>query len=189
MLLAGDEFARTQKGNNNAYAQDNEISWIDWEGIDAERAALIEFTRTVIELRRDNSILRRGRFLSGAYNEALDVKDVTWLTPGGEEMTEANWKDPMARAMGVLLDGRAQPTGIRQRGTDVTMLLVMNAHHDAVVFKLPKVVGGQDWRILVDTNEPERNKPGIFRFGHEYMVTGRSLLLFKVAKERARSRR
>jgi glycogen operon protein len=186
MLLGGDEFARTQKGNNNAYAQDNEISWIDWEGIDADREELVEFTRRVIELRRDNPILRRGRFLSGAYNKELDVKDVTWLTPAGDEMTEVNWKDPMARAIGVLLDGRAQPTGIRRRGTDVTMLLVMNSYHEAVVFRLPKVVGGKDWRVLVDTNQPELDRPKPFRFGHDYTVTGRSLLLFKLARERSR---
>ena len=82
MILAGDEFGRTQRGNNNAYAQDNEISWIDWDGIDDEaaRAARLH-ARRAIELRREKPILRRGRFLSGAYNEELDVKDVTWLTP------------------------------------------------------------------------------------------------------------
>jgi isoamylase len=186
MLLAGDEFARTQQGNNNAYAQDNEISWIDWDGIDADAVELIKFTRSAIELRHDNPILRRGRFLSGHYNETLDVKDVTWLTPAGEEMAEANWTDGKARALGALLDGRAQPTGIRRRGTDVTMLLILNAYHDAVNFKLPKVVGGRNWIPLVDTNQPDlashgRTKP--FLFGHEYLVTGRSLLLFRLARE------
>jgi glycogen operon protein len=187
MLLAGDEFGRTQRGNNNAYAQDNEISWIDWDGIDRDTVALIDFTRAVIELRRDNPILRRGRFLSGAYNPVLDVKDVTWLTPDGDEMTEANWKDPLARCLGVLLDGRAQPTGIRRRGTDVTLLLVMNAHDDAVVAKLPKVVGGRAWSCLVDTNQPDLGRPKPFHFGHAYMVTGRSLLLFKLTRERPRN--
>jgi glycogen operon protein len=189
MLLAGDEFARTQRGNNNAYAQDNEISWIDWDGIDEDGAELIKFTRTAIELRRDNPILRRGRFLSGAYNEALDVKDVTWLTPAGEEMAEANWTDGMARSLGVLLDGRAQPTGIRRRGTDVTVLLILNAYHDAVNFKLPKVVGGRNWIPLVDTNQPDlgrHGRPKPFRLGHEYLVTGRSLLLFRIARENHR---
>jgi glycogen operon protein len=190
MLLAGDELARTQRGNNNAYAQDNEISWVDWDGIDEDAAALIKFTRAAIELRRDNPILRRGRFLSGHYNEALDVKDVTWLTPAGDEMVEANWKDGLARSLGVLLDGRAQPTGIRRRGTDVTMLLILNAYHDAVTFKLPKVVGGRNWVALADTNQPDIGPPGRakpFGFGHEYLVTGRSLLLFRLARERDRS--
>jgi isoamylase len=187
MILAGDEFARTQGGNNNAYAQDNEIGWIDWEGIDEDGKALLDFTREVIELRRENSILRRGRFLSGAYNAELDVKDVTWLTPLGEEMADANWKDPMARSLGVLLDGRAQPTGIRKRGTDLTLLLIVNAHHEAVVFKLPTVVGGRDWRRLLDTNQPEPGRPKPFEFGHDYVVTGRSLLLFKLSRDRSRN--
>ena len=187
MILAGDEFARTQGGNNNAYAQDNEIGWIDWEGIDDDGKALLDFTREVIELRRENSILRRGRFLAGAYNAELDVKDVTWLTPLGEEMADANWKDPMARSLGVLLDGRAQPTGIRKRGTDLTLLLIVNAHHEAVVFKLPMVVGGRDWRRLLDTNQPEPGRPKPFEFGHDYVVTGRSLLLFKLSRDRPRN--
>ena len=189
MLLAGDEFARTQRGNNNAYAQDNEISWVDWDGIDEDAAELIKFTRNAIEVRRENPILRRGRFLSGAYNETLDVKDVTWLTPAAEEMAETNWKDGLARSLGMMLDGRAQPTGIRRRGTDVTMLLILNAYHDVVKFKLPKVVGGRNWVALVDTNRPDlsrhgRRKP--FRLGHEYLVTGRSLLLFRLARESQR---
>jgi len=187
MILAGDEFARTQGGNNNAYAQDNEIGWIDWEGIDEDGKALLDFTREVIDLRRENSILRRGRFLAGAYNAELDVKDVTWLTPLGEEMADANWKDPMARSLGVLLDGRAQPTGIRKRGTDLTLLLIVNAHHEAVVFKLPTVVGGRDWRRLLDTNQPEPGRPKPFEFGHDYVVTGRSLLLFKLSRDRPRN--
>jgi len=187
MILAGDEFARTQGGNNNAYAQDNEIGWIDWEGINDDGKALLDFTREVIELRRENSILRRGRFLAGAYNAELDVKDVTWLTPLGEEMADANWKDPMARSLGVLLDGRAQPTGIRKRGTDLTLLLIVNAHHEAVVFKLPTVVGGRDWRRLLDTNQPEPGRPKPFEFGHDYVVTGRSLLLFKLSRDRPRN--
>jgi glycogen operon protein len=186
MLLAGDEFARTQRGNNNAYAQDNEISWIGWEGIDEDAAALIEFTRRAIELRRDNPILRRGRFLSGHYNEALDVKDVTWLTPAGDEMADANWTDGLARCLAVLLDGRAQPTGIRRRGTDQTLLLILNAYHDAVNFRLPKVAGGRNWAALVDTNQPDLGRfgrPKPFPFEHEYLVTGRSLLLFRLARE------
>jgi glycogen operon protein len=183
MLLAGDEFARTQKGNNNAYAQDNDISWIDWEGVDEDGAELFEFTRKLIQLRQDLPILRRGRFLSGVYNEELDVKDVTWLTPAGDEMTPEHWQDPHARCISILLDGRAQPTGIRRRGTDVTLLLIFNAHHDVVKCKLPPVTGGQAWSCLVDTNKPELSFPAPFSFGKEYTVTGRSLLLFQLQPE------
>jgi len=183
MLLAGDEFARTQKGNNNAYAQDNDISWIDWEGVDEDGAELFEFTRKLIQLRQNLPILRRGRFLSGVYNEELDVKDVTWLTPAGDEMTPEHWENPHARCLVILLDGRAQPTGIRKRGTDLTLLLILNAHHDVVKCKLPAVTGGQAWTCLVDTNKPELSFATPFEFEKEHTVTGRSLLLFQLLPE------
>jgi isoamylase len=186
MLLAGDEFGRTQKGNNNAYCQDNEISWIDWKNIDADGRELLDFTRRLIQLRQSLPLLRRGRFLTGNYNEELDVKDVTWLTPAGEEMTPEHWQNSLARCMTVLLDGRAQPTGIRRRGTDVTLLLIVNAHDEGVKCKLPDVTGGRDWMCLVDTNQPDLDAPVPFEFGKEYVVTGRSLLLFQLRQERKR---
>ena len=116
MLLGGDEFGRSQRGNNNSYCQDNEISWVDWQGMGEEERELAEFVRKLIMIRRALPMLRRGRFLSGAYDEELGVKDVTWLTPAAEEMKEENWNDPNARCMGVLLDGRAQETGLRRVG-------------------------------------------------------------------------
>jgi isoamylase len=189
MLLAGDEFARTQKGNNNAYAQDNEISWIDWAGIDEDAQVLRRFTNRIIDIRNANPILRRRRFLTGAYNEELDVKDVTWLTPAGEEMGIGHWQDGNARCMGMLLDGRAQPTGLRRRGTDKTLLLILNAYHDVVKFKLPEVSEGQRWLCLVDTNQPDMDDEPAFDIGAEYDVTGRSLLLFELKRPRYDKRR
>ena len=187
MLLAGDEFGRTQGGNNNAYGQDSEIGWIDWS-LDEEGRSLAEFTRTLIALRRAVPMLRRGRFLTGAYDEELGAKDVTWLTPAGEEMSEENWQDGNARCFGVLLDGRAQETGIRRLGTDTTLLLVPNAYHDVVEFTLPAAPGGRDWVCLLDTNHPELTEPAMFRFGQTYQVTGRSLVLFMLVPEAAQSR-
>ena len=180
MILAGDEFGRSQGGNNNAYAQDNEISWIDWEKIDEDGEVLFDFTRELIAIRRRQPMLRRGRFLSGAYNEDLDIREVSWLTPTGEEMTPENWHDPNGRCLGVLLDGRAQPTGVRRRGTDATLLIVLNAHHDVVNFRLPDVVGGVAWTRLVDTNVPDADPDEDFAFGVDYSVTGRSFLLFEL---------
>ncbi|WP_230530912.1 glycogen debranching protein GlgX [Microvirga roseola] len=186
MLLAGDEFARTQRGNNNAYAQDNEISWIDWLGINGESAELLDFTRKLIRLRQSLPILRRGRFLSGQYNEELDVKDVTWLTPAGDEMTPEHWQNPHARCISILFDGRAQPTGIRRRGTDLTLLLILNAHDETVKCKLPEVVGGSSWMCLVDTNNPDQDEPEEFAFGKEYPAVEKSLQLFQLKPERRR---
>jgi glycogen operon protein len=181
MLLAGDEFGRTQQGNNNAYCQDNEIGWVNWD-ITGRGERLINFVQLLAELRVRFPILRRGRFLTGQWNEELGVKDVTWLTPAGEEMTADNWSDPGARCMGMILDGRAQATGIRRRGTDITLLLIFNAYHDVVRFTLPEVVGGRGWLRVLDTNLLEDNgdEPARVPFGDEYEVTGRSLLMFQL---------
>jgi glycogen operon protein len=109
---------------------------------------------------------------------------VTWLTPTAEEMTPEHWQNPNARCMGILLDGRAQPTGIRKRGTDVTLLLLLNAHDDVVKCKLPEVVGGKGWMCLIDTNQPDLDPPGQSEFGAEYPVAARSLVLFQLRPER-----
>jgi glycogen operon protein len=122
-------------------------------------------------------ILQRGRFLAGWQNPELDVKDVTWLTPTATEMTDENWNEPIAKCFGMLLDGRAQESGIKQRGTDETLLIVTNSHHDVVKFKLPEVAEGRRWVRLIDTNNPKAPREE-HAFGLEYLVTGRSLLLF-----------
>jgi len=185
MLLAGDEFGRTQHGNNNAYAQDSEIGWVGWESLSDGGRSLCDFTRRLLALRASKPVLRRRRFLTGAYNEEFDVKEVTWLTPTGEEMTPEQWNDPHARALGVLLDGRAQPTGIRRRGRDLTMLLILNAHDGVVTFKLNAVVGGSCWMLLVDTNQPELEDAVPLAFGSDYDVPGRSLLLLEARRAAA----
>jgi glycogen operon protein len=123
-------------------------------------------------------MLRRGRFLTGEYDEELGVKDVTWLTPAGNEMHQEHWEDPNGRCMGVLLDGRAQETGVRRLGTDSTLLVILNAHDDVVPFTLPEAVGGRHWVRLIDTNQGQSDELQDFGSGHVYEVTGRSLLLF-----------
>jgi len=177
MLLAGDEFGRTQHGNNNAYCQDNEISWVDWE-IDEYGRLLIDFVRKLIAMRNAFPILRRNRFLTGEYNADLDVKDVQWLTPDATEMSDEQWGDGNARCIGMLLDGRAQATGIKRPSMDATALLVLNAHHDVVKFRLPEVVGGQRWRRLLDTNIPDSEGAFAVRSGEDYAVAARSVVLF-----------
>jgi glycogen operon protein len=190
MLLAGDEFGNTQYGNNNAYCQDNaDITWLDWEGRSDDDQALIAFTRRCIGLRNAYPILRRSRFFVGAYNEELDVKDVTWVDPRGVEKTQESWNDPGERCFGMVLDGRAQPTGIVRPGSDATLLLILNAYHDVVPFTLPEVPGGAQWRCLVDTNIPERPDEPVFASGDQYEVTGRSLLLFVLENGDKRSPR
>jgi glycogen operon protein len=106
------------------------------------------------------------------------VKDVTWLTPAGDEMTPEHWMDSNGRCLGVLLDGRAQETGVRRIGSDSTLLLILNSYDDAVQFRLPEAPGGTRWVRLIDTNLGDESQVEKFSSGHEYTVTGRSLLLF-----------
>jgi isoamylase len=179
MLLAGDEFARTQQGNNNAYCQDNDISWVHWSDDDRTRR-MITFVQRLTGLRHRYPILRQKRFLTGVYNEELGVKDVAWINATGAEMSEADWKDGNIRCFGMLLDGRAQASGIRQRGQEVTLLIVFNSWQDVVKFKLPEAPEGRQWSLLLDANMPELPEGTPFDFGHEYEVTGRSLLVLEL---------
>ncbi|MFO1026975.1 MAG: glycogen debranching protein GlgX [Acetobacteraceae bacterium] len=186
MLLAGDEFGRTQQGNNNAYCQDNEISWVDWNFGERE-VELAEFVRKLIVLRQSFPILRRARFLTGEYNPDLDVSDVRWLTPAGDDLADEQWNESHARCFGMLLDGRAQASGIKRPAMDATVLLVLNAFHDVVNFSLPDVVGGRTWRCLLDTNIPDDNKLHTLETGETYEITGRSLVLFALEPEHRHS--
>ncbi len=181
MLLAGDEFGRTQQGNNNAYATDNEIGWLNWD-IKQEGASLIRFVQQLTSLRHRYPILRRNLFLNGEYVEDLGVKDVTWIHPGGAEMDEQQWNDPALRCFGMLLDGRAQTTGIRQRGKEATLLILFNGNEEPVPFKLPEYAGACRWSVLIDTNCPE-GVSGSFELGAEYGVTERSVVLFEQGPE------
>ena len=179
MILAGDEFARTQNGNNNAYCQDDDISWINWDIGDKGRT-LINFVRKLTTLRHEYPILRRGRFMTGDWNEDLQSRDVSWINASGHEMTDEDWGDGNMRCFGMLMDGRAQATGIRRRGADATMLLVLNSYHDVVQFTLPDCTDGKHWKLLFDTNTPESVREEAFDIGDTYDVTGRSVLLFRL---------
>jgi isoamylase len=180
MMLAGDEFGRTQQGNNNAYCQDSEISWLDWS-IEDKGLGLIRFVQKLTKLRHKYPILRRNRFLIGDYNEELDVKDVTWINANGAEMQDEDWGETNMQCFGMLLDGRSQSTGI---GQDATMLLVMNAHSDVVGFTLPECADGKGWDLLIDTNISDTDG-GNFAIGEKYGATARSLLLFELRTDSA----
>jgi isoamylase len=177
MIVAGDEFGRTQGGNNNAYCQDSEISWLNWN-LEEKENALIRFTKKLTALRHRYPILRHSRFLTSDLNEETGVKAVTWIDANGSEFPNEEWSDGKVQCFGMMIDGRAQSSGVVKRGSDATMLLVMNSYHDAVVFKLPEAPEGLNWELLIDTNIPDANDNVPFAFGAEYEVTGRSLLLF-----------
>jgi len=176
MVLAGDEFGRTQQGNNNAYCQDNEVSWVNWE-IGEKGASLIRFVQKLTALRHKYPILRRNRFLTGKYVKEVGAKDVTWINANGTEMTQEQWLDSTMACFGMLLDGRAQATGIRKSSRDATLLVILNSHSDVVEFNLPEYSGSGCWLLLIDTNQPDAEEGG-FKPKQKYGVTARSLLLF-----------
>ncbi len=177
MLLAGDEFGRTQRGNNNAYCQDNEISWLNWS-LDDNSRSLVKFVTTLCTLRHKYPILRRNLFLTGAVDAELDIKDLTWINAAGVDMKPEDWGDGNMKCFGMMMDGRARPTGVRQRGREAAMLLVLNAHHDLVEFTLPECPGGGGWVLEIDTNIADGEVKFRGQPGDVYGMTGRSLTLF-----------
>ena len=150
MLLAGDERAQTQGGNNNTYGQDSEIAWIDWQR-DPTEGRLADFVRELVALRKAFPLLRRGRFLNGRYDEESGIRDLVWLSPDGQEATEAHWTDPGARSMAALMDGRAQQSGVRRQGVDASLLVLMNAWSEGVTFRLPEADSATRWEIVLSS--------------------------------------
>jgi isoamylase len=150
MLLAGDELGRTQQGNNNAYCQDNEISWVNWDHLDTE---LLEFIQALSQLRRHHPVFRRRRFFQGVAPSGDGVRDISWLTPSGAEMTDADWGADYGKAIAVFLNGDAitEPDPRGERVTDDSFLLLFNAHSDPVAFTLPPERFGASWEVVLDT--------------------------------------
>jgi isoamylase len=180
MLMAGDEFGRTQRGNNNAYCQDNEISWLDWGLRDVE-SATVRFVSFLTQIRRENPVFRRTSFLSGVAHPESQLKDVTWLKENGTEMTETDWRDPARRTLGVLLDRagvdpqRREP-GDREAGG--SFLLLLNAGENAIDFTLPAPVASEHWEVVLDTGQESVSEPtDVYRTGHVYVVGPQSLTL------------
>ena len=177
MVAAGDEIDRTLKGNNNAYCQDNEISWVNWVLDDGQRE-LQAFFRQLTGFFHRYPILRRSRFLTGEMNADTEVKDVAWIDANGGEMSAETWENGQTLCFGMLIDGRAQATGIKRRSDDSTLLLVFNAYHDVVKFALPECYEASGWNRLMDTNDP-KSPERQYGIGDVYEVTGRSALLFE----------
>jgi glycogen operon protein len=181
MLLAGDELARTQQGNNNAYCQDNELSWLDWN-VDADNQALLEFVRRMIQIRRQHPVFRRRRFFQGRPIRGGGVKDLAWLTPEGREMNDSEWAQDFARSLGVYFAGDAlEETDRRgQPMHDDSFLLLLNAHHEGMRFTLPEFRPDMAWQVLVDTGyEQGLAIDGRFPGGAGYELQGRALALLK----------
>jgi glycogen operon protein len=179
MLLGGDELGRTQLGNNNAYCQDNEISWVNWK-LSAEDEAFLRFVQRMIRIRCDHPVFRRRRFFQGRAIRGGDVKDILWLTPEGREMTDEEWSREYARSMAVFFAGHALDE-VDARGHpvwDENFLLLLNAHHEAISFALPQLVPGATWEVLLDTAfEQGLAVDGRLLPGDRYQLGGRALAL------------
>ena len=157
LLLAGDELGHTQHGNNNAYCQDNETSWVDWSRA-ASAQDLVGFTRTLSRLRREHPVFRRRRFFLGrlATETAEGPGDIVWLTPQGREVTVSYWREDGAKALAVFLNGDAisEPDPRGERISDDRFLLLFNAAGDPVTFTLPEARYGASWQVYIDTCGP-----------------------------------
>jgi glycogen operon protein len=177
MILAGDEMGRTQHGNNNAYCQDNEISWVDWQATDGD---LLEFTRQLIRLRRAHPTFWRQHWLTGRSPFGEACPDVAWLTSAGRPMTEPEWADGGLKTVMVFLNGcaiaGAGPRG--ERMFDDSFLLLFNAHHQAVHFTVTGSIPDARWRVLIDTRK-RRPRASRRRFvaGERVRVDGRSVVI------------
>ncbi|MDB5970696.1 MAG: glycogen debranching protein [Hydrocarboniphaga sp.] len=181
MLLAGDEMGRSQNGNNNAYCQDDAISWTQWENLRPEDQRLQDFVRRVIALRRRHRVFSRPGFFRGKVMAADGLKDITWLAPSGNEQTHEDWNNGMARCLGWVLGGAAgeyyTPGG--QRDIDDSFMVLMNAHHEEIEFCMPDMKTEMRWELLIDTAlESGFSEEGrFFSRGQCYRIQGRSMAL------------
>jgi glycogen operon protein len=182
MLLGGDEFGRTQNGNNNAYCQDNEISWFDWKWNDQQKSQF-QFTRRLIEFRREHPIFRRPKFFQGKPVPGGDVRDVMWFNPGGSEMSAEEWASPWVRCVGMLatadagdiFDLQGEPV------TDDTFLFLINAHYEPIQFLVP----GEEhleWNLILDTSTEDGflNQPKKFSSGDDVDLAARACILLRL---------
>lgn len=178
MILGGDELGRTQKGNNNAYCQDNEVSWFDWN-LDDNQKELLNFTRNLISFRKEHPVYRRKKFFQGRKLFGSS-KDITWLQSNGREMTEQAWNESRIHAIGMMLSGDAMDE-FNQEGVriaDDTFLVLLNASPDSTVFRLPKVA--EKWQIAIHSYDRElKEYEKIVKGGAQFDLEGRSAIVMK----------
>jgi glycogen debranching enzyme GlgX len=182
MLLAGDELDRTQKGNNNAYCQDNEISWVRWQNPTPEAAKLHDFVCKLVKLRREHVVFRRGRFFHGTPTPGTQTKDITWLRPDGQEKKPTDWDVSYAHCLSFVLSGEAGQYHLTATGEgeiDDTFLAIMNAHHEAIGYRLPSFDSTVVWELVFDTSVADGLDGGGRRYkpNEIYAATPRSFVL------------
>lgn len=176
MLVAGDEISRTQQGNNNAYCQDNEISWLDWAAADQD---LLGFTQKVIAFRKAHPLFGQRKWFHGAPIKGLGVEDIAWFLPDGSEMTEEHWNTSFAKSLGVYLNGK----GVHMRGprgeeiVDDSFYIIFNAHHETLSYTLPQAKYGREWTKVIDTHSGKVGNQDHYRAGTVIEVEARSVIV------------
>jgi glycogen operon protein len=184
MLCAGDEIGRTQKGNNNAFCQDNEISWFDWR-LDRAQRHLLEFTRSLIAFRKGHPVLRRRRFFQGRHIRGSEVKDISWFKPDGKEMTDEDWNAGYTKSLTLRLAGDAiGETDEKGRLiVDDTLLILLNAHHEPRTFTLPAHKRGVRWQPILDTTVAAGSEKSvvILKGGERFKLESRSIAVLRIS--------
>jgi glycogen operon protein len=187
MLCGGDEIGRTQQGNNNAYCQDNEISWFDWK-LDHAQRHLLEFTRSLIAFRKRHPVLRRRRFFQGRHIRGSEVKDIAWFKPDGKEMTDEDWNAGYTKSLALRLAGDAiGETDEKGRSIiDDTLLIVLNAHHEPLTFTLPAHKRGVRWLPILDTTvvAGSESSVAILKGGERFELAARSIAVLQIDDKR-----
>ncbi|MCD5419920.1 glycogen debranching protein GlgX [Rhodococcus pyridinivorans] len=181
MLAHGDEFGRTQQGNNNVYCQDNELSWVDWS-LAESNADLVAFTRNVIALRTDHPVFRRRRFFEGRPIRSGDQsRDIAWLTPAGDEMMPEDWDSGFGKSLAVFLNGEGipEPDQRGQRVVDDSFLMCFNAHHEPIEFVTPDGPHAEEWTVALDTDVPDGLREETVVAGKPVRVQARSVLVLR----------
>jgi glycogen operon protein len=183
MLCGGDEIGRTQKGNNNAYCQDSEISWFDWN-LDRAQQDFLAFVKDLIAFRKKHPVLRRRRFFQGRHIRGSEVKDLAWFRPDGKEMTDDDWNAGYAKSLVLRLAGDAIAER-DQKGrpiVDDTLLVILNAHHTPMAFTLPAHKRGIRWHPVLDTALPGENGKQVtgFKGGEQYEMEARSIAVLRL---------
>lgn len=184
MICAGDELGRTQQGNNNAYCQDNPMSWLNWDLHETDEE-FYDFVKKVIRIRKENAVFQRRKFFVGAASKTTNIKDVVWYSAKGKEMTDKEWGDAELLSIGALLNGDAL-NELDEKGNSITgdtFLILLNAAWRTTVFHLPRLMAGDQWEIELETSEePQLQESNLLKAGDIYKLPGRSLTLLRLKR-------
>lgn len=178
MIRAGDERGHTQHGNNNAYCQDNELSWFDWY-LDGMGREMLAFTQQLVRIRNQHPVLRRRRFFQGRRIHGSDIRDIVWLRPDGREMDDDEWSNGTVRSLGIMFNGQAMNER-DERGQmvyDDVLLLLLNAYEGLLRFLIPPGIDNRPWELVIDTSLPDTSTMPVLESGRYYLLEGRSLAL------------